>query len=99
MSWAVLQITVLIGRALPLRDPKTFGRLHPHSDNGVVFLAGSYSYPGIPLLEGCVGSAKRAAESVLGEREAGFFGGVDWDVGKGSLLGRIWRWRRSGITI
>ena len=86
-------------RALPLRDPTTFGRLHPPSDDGVVFLAGSYSYPGIPLLEGCVGSAKKAVEGILGQRDVAHLGGVDWDRGRGSLVGRVWRWRRSGTVI
>ena len=86
------------GRALPVRDPALFDRLHPRSKSAVVYLAGSYAYPGIPLLEGCVGSAKHAAEAVLGER-LDDLGGVDWSVGQGGVLGRLWRWRSRKAVI
>lgn len=74
--------------------------LHPPSP-GIVYLAGSYAYPGIPLLEGCVGSAKRVVKALsddlcqshsdrLEDSE-----GPDWSKGQGGLMGRIWRWRNS----
>lgn len=99
-------------RALPLRTPgPTLADLHPPIPDGahtsLVHLAGSYAYPGIPLLEGCVGSAVRATSEILasasvarervqqssarrGQRVAQL-GGVDWDAGRGGLLGRLWR--------
>ncbi|BEI89149.1 uncharacterized protein CcaverHIS019_0205110 [Cutaneotrichosporon cavernicola] len=82
-------------RALPLADDDTLNGLHPRRGPGEgrarVFLAGSYAYPGIPLLEGCVGSARRVVEDMLG-REVRC---IDWDAGRGSFAGRAWRWRRS----
>lgn len=98
--------------ALPLRDPRILDALHPLSstNTAAVYLAGSYAYPGIPLLEGCVGSAKRAVEAILedwqrsqGERDEHgekleyrklVDDAVDWDAGKGGVLGRLWRWKR-----
>lgn len=62
----------------------------------MVHLAGSYAYPGIPLLEGCVGSARLAAARVLDEgfaSDGGRLGGVDWAAGRGGPVGRLWRWR------
>lgn len=47
-----------------MRDGKTFELLHPHED-GLVYLAGSYAHPGIPLLEGCVASAITAVGRVI----------------------------------
>ncbi|WWD20562.1 hypothetical protein CI109_105038 [Kwoniella shandongensis] len=110
-------------RALPLKRPtETIHALRPNSPNSLVYLVGSYAYPGIPLLEGCVGSAKLAVENILASDKAarekvakldgsakkekkrvGWFawqrgglgvGDVDWDVGRGSRIVRIWRWRR-----
>ena len=82
-------------RALPLRDPTTMERLHPPpgpSGKTLVHLAGSYAYPGIPLLEGCVGSARQVVEVITGEQGAGQ---VDWEVGNGGWVGRAWRYRPS----
>ncbi|KAI9633634.1 uncharacterized protein MKK02DRAFT_34559 [Dioszegia hungarica] len=88
-------------RALPLRDPTIFKRLHPSSSPtshpALIHLAGSYAYPGIPLLEGCVGSAINATSVILGKPRQEI-GGLDWSTGRGGRLGRIWRWRRSGIV-
>jgi hypothetical protein len=82
-------------RALPLAEDATLSGLRPPRGPGEgrprVFLAGSYAYPGIPLLEGCVGSARRVVEDMLGREVRS----VDWDAGRGSRLGRAWRWRRS----
>jgi len=96
-------------RALPLQNPEaTLCALHPPSRAGsrpLIHLAGSYAYPGIPLLEGCVGSAKRVVEEILEqhsghERDEKSRGGavdkLDWTAGDGSFLGRAWRWRRKG---
>lgn len=47
-----------------MRDGKTFELLHPQED-GLVYLAGSYAHPGIPLLEGCVASARTAVGRVI----------------------------------
>lgn len=79
-----------------------------------MYLAGSYVYPGIPLLEGCVGSAKEVVKSILeGEkyraeselregpdkrgkrkqRQIEPVGGIDWEVGRGGLITKAWRWR------
>ncbi|WVQ86007.1 hypothetical protein IAT38_008175 [Cryptococcus sp. DSM 104549] len=53
-------------RALPASNSaQTLESLRAHSLNALVYLAGSYVYPGIPLLEGCVGSAKLAVEAML----------------------------------
>lgn len=102
--------------ALPLRNPfKTIRALHP--SHGVVYLAGAYAWSGIPLLEGCIGSAKRVVNSIttdfnqgssidsdqtrLRPRKKGMGGEgelemeVDWSKGRGGLVGRIWRWRRT----
>jgi hypothetical protein len=94
---------MLIKSALPLSNPtKTIPLLHP--SHGMIYLAGSYAYPGIPLLEGCVGSAKRVTEALIedlgvddgyqgeGEREM-----VDWSKGRGGFIGRLWRWRKKDI--
>lgn len=82
-------------RALPLDDDSTLAGLRPSRRLGEgrprVFLAGSYAYPGIPLLEGCVGSARRVVEDMLGREVRS----INWDTGRGSLAGRAWRWRRS----
>ncbi|OCF42573.1 hypothetical protein I317_03557 [Kwoniella heveanensis CBS 569] len=54
-------------RALPLRRPReTLSALRPTLSR--IYIAGSYAYPGIPLLEGCVGSAKLAVEAILRDR-------------------------------
>lgn len=74
-------------RALPLSDERTLDALRGQER---IFIAGSYAYPGIPLLEGCVGSARRVVRDVFGPVADG---GVDWEAGRGSLLGRAWRWR------
>lgn len=55
----------------------------------LVHLVGSYVYPGIPLLEGCVGSARRVVREILGREPE-----LDWDAGRGGMVGRAWRWRR-----
>ncbi|WWC65427.1 uncharacterized protein I303_108045 [Kwoniella dejecticola CBS 10117] len=102
-------------RALPLKEPckilpflrNTSKSYSPPST--IVHIVGSYAYPGIPLLEGCVGSAKMAAEILLAELRPErshpdgkpmdisemrrVVGGVDWTTGKGGIWGRIWRWR------
>ena len=88
-------VFLLMVRALPLPDATTLKRLHPSvTKDSIVHLAGSYAYPGIPLLEGCVGSARLAAKRVLGD-EVTDPGGIDWQAGEGGRVGRIWRWRRS----
>ncbi|KAL1409855.1 hypothetical protein Q8F55_003854 [Vanrija albida] len=49
-------------RALPLRSKETLVGFHPPRGADpapLIYLAGSYAYPGIPLLEGCVGTATR----------------------------------------
>ena len=76
------KLTATDGRALPVRNPKLFDRLHPKATDGLVYLAGSYAYPGIPLLEGCVGSARRAASAVLGQ-DMDDIGNIDWTAGRG----------------
>jgi hypothetical protein len=91
---------MLIKSALPLSNPaRTIPLLHP--SHGMIYLAGSYAYPGIPLLEGCVGSAKRVTEALVedlgidddeGEGER-----VDWSKGRGGFIGRLWRWRKRDI--
>jgi hypothetical protein len=109
-DWMVILIVI---RALPLSTPgPTLANLHPPIPDGahapLVHLAGSYAYPGIPLLEGCVGSAVRAASEILASAYAARvpqssarraqrvaqLGGVDWDAGRGGLIGRLWRHRR-----
>jgi hypothetical protein len=99
--------------ALPLANPQTMiTALHPPSP-GIVYLAGSYAYPGIPLLEGCVGSAKRVVSALADDlhldleydrehehphsRHARTDLGVDWTKGNGSLVGRVWRWRKREV--
>ena len=93
--------------ALPLRNPsKTIRALHPSP--GIVYLAGAYAWSGIPLLEGCIGSAKRVVRSITTDFDSelesiragragkkGLQGEVDWNKGRGGLVGRIWRWRRT----
>jgi hypothetical protein len=84
-------------RALPLRDARTLAGLHPPTEaRPLVALVGSYAYPGIPLLEGCVGSARRVVEDLLHLPPQAAAGGVDWDAGRGGVIGRLWRWRRVG---
>ena len=71
-------------------------------------IVGSYAYPGIPLLEGCVGSAIRVTRQLVRERKRRSLheereqcefahkhriGGVDWSSGAGSQIGQWWRWR------
>ncbi|WWC72398.1 uncharacterized protein I206_106360 [Kwoniella pini CBS 10737] len=102
-------------RALPLKEPcKVLPFLQNTSrsylpPSTIVHIVGSYAYPGIPLLEGCVGSAKMAAEFILMEvrpernhpdgkpmdvsEMRKVVGGVDWTTGKGGIWGRLWRWR------
>lgn len=91
-------------RALPLRDDRTLAGLRPtpegdkekEKETPLIYLAGSYAYPGIPLLEGCVGSARRAVEDMFGTGVRPETGGVDWSAGQGGLVGRMWRWRWRG---
>lgn len=91
--------------ALPLsRLEVTLPALHPGP--GLIYLAGAYAYPGIPLLEGCIGSARMAADAIVHERRSGLsdgdraeesgeeLEGIDWDAGRGSWIGRMMRWRR-----
>jgi hypothetical protein len=76
----------------------------------LIYIVGSYAYPGIPLLEGCVGSSKRAVRYVVDDlnlslsagltsesdqekRDGSREGEIDWNRGRGGMLGRIWRWR------
>ncbi|ORY35873.1 hypothetical protein BCR39DRAFT_512746 [Naematelia encephala] len=83
-------------RALPLKHAKTtLKSLHPpiSSKKRILFLAGSYAHPGIPLLEGCIGSAKRVVCDMLSLEPEGKVGNVNWDIGRGNLIGRAWRWR------
>ena len=82
--------TAQLERALPLHRPEILKDLHPEGDRRAVYLAGSYAYPGIPLLEGCAGSARWVARDILGHDPQV----LNWDIGRGSLLGRAWRWRR-----
>ncbi|WVO20404.1 uncharacterized protein IAS62_001700 [Cryptococcus decagattii] len=114
-SKRVLSVSKL-ERALAVSNPhETLPLLQPHSLNALIYLAGSYVYPGIPLLEGCVGSAKDVVKSILegkryhietelGEspdmwdkkkhgRKIEPVGGIDWEVGRGGLIMRAWRWR------
>ncbi|WVQ70536.1 hypothetical protein IAR50_000055 [Cryptococcus sp. DSM 104548] len=121
-SGKILSVSKL-ERALALTNPtSTLNNLQPHSLNALIYLAGSYVHPGIPLLEGCVASAKKVVEFILeadrhhheqklkegkgkwkdlakagrkgkGKGGNGGVGGVDWRVGEGSKLGRVWRWR------
>jgi hypothetical protein len=50
--------------ALPLPNPsRTLPSLNP--GKGLVYIVGSYAYPGIPLLEGCVGSSKRVMGTLV----------------------------------
>ncbi|WVQ95727.1 hypothetical protein IAU59_002826 [Kwoniella sp. CBS 9459] len=100
---AVLSVSRL-ERALPLRRPReVLSALRPTSSR--IYIAGSYAYPGIPLLEGCVGSAKLAVEAILREQRDGNdggndssielrTGGVDWKYGRGGWAERVWNWRR-----
>jgi hypothetical protein len=98
-------------RALPSSDPDILADLsHPSTQAGtssetpLVLFAGAYAYPGIPLLEGCVGSALRATrtfiESIDGEKtlqaqvQTDRIGGIDWTTGLGGKWGRLWRARR-----
>ncbi|WVR08447.1 hypothetical protein IAU60_005502 [Kwoniella sp. DSM 27419] len=92
-------------RALPLTHPRrTLTAIRSNAQE--VHIAGSYAYPGIPLLEGCVGSAKLAVEAILhgqsGQHEEGgiaqagtgrHIGEIDWDHGRGGWVERMWRWR------
>jgi hypothetical protein len=85
--------------ALPLPNPsRTLPSLNP--GKGLVYIVGSYAYPGIPLLEGCVGSSRRLMgtlvddlnlDSALQCMDADIE--VDWSTGRGGLIGRVWRWR------
>ncbi|TYJ51116.1 hypothetical protein B9479_008331, partial [Cryptococcus floricola] len=90
-------------RALALKDPlSTLQNLQPHSPKALIYLAGSYVHPGIPLLEGCVASARKVVEGVLegdryhhvrklGEgkgRGEGKNLGVGRKVGKGGIKGK-----------
>ncbi|WWC92098.1 uncharacterized protein L201_007052 [Kwoniella dendrophila CBS 6074] len=53
-------------RALPLKEPgKVLAFLRTNTPESCVYIVGSYAYPGIPLLEGCVGSAKLAVENII----------------------------------
>ena len=97
----------LMDSALPLPNPsRTTPQLHPSP--GLVYLAGAYAYPGIPLLEGCIGSSRRVVRSVVREFELDVHAGtgkgsdgdakgdrVDWSKGRGGVVGRIWRWRKN----
>ena len=66
-----------------------------------MYIVGSYANPGIPLLEGCVGSSRRVVDMLVDDLELELDSGegpeggeVDWNVGRGGLIGRSWRWRR-----
>lgn len=86
-------------RALPLRSKETLVGFHPPRGADpapLIYLAGSYVYPGIPLLEGCVGSARRVVDDICGLGSYPATGGVDWETGRGGLVGRVWRWRLVG---
>ncbi|WRT70522.1 uncharacterized protein IL334_007520 [Kwoniella shivajii] len=83
-------------RALPLRQPnQILPYLRNPSPSACVYIVGSYAYPGIPLLEGCVGSAKLAVERILANDPAHMskISGIDWDHGRGNWVARAWRWR------
>jgi len=54
----------LTGSALPLPNPlRTLPSLNP--GKGLVYIVGSYAYPGIPLLEGCVGSSRKVMGTLV----------------------------------
>ena len=100
-----LELTLVL-RALPPTHPEDF--LSALQDTGTggtstaIHVIGSYAYPGIPLLEGCVGSAIRAVKQIredeldwrdMSGRSRSDLGGVDWSAGQGRIVGRLWRWR------
>ena len=66
-----------------------------------MYIVGSYAYPGIPLLEGCVGSSKKVLSTLaddlsldlVSERVERGSTEVYWSKGRGGIFGRIWRWR------
>jgi hypothetical protein len=59
-----------------------------------VYIVGSYAYPGIPLLEGCVGSSKKVVGALVDHLSlSGKEEEVDWSIGRGGFIGRVWRWR------
>ena len=85
--------------ALPLPTPHlTLPALNP--GKGSVYIVGSYAPPGMPLLEGCVGSSRRVVDMLVDDldlassTDLGEAREVDWEVGRGRLIGRLWRWRR-----
>jgi hypothetical protein len=93
--------------ALPLPNPsRTLPSLNP--GKGLVYIVGSYAYPGIPLLEGCVGSSKRVMGTLvddlgLSSPSPSLSAEIDekrrkeeegdWSKGRGGFIGRVWRWR------
>ena len=66
-----------------------------------MYIVGSYAYPGIPLLEGCVGSSKKVLSTLVDDLSLNMSSQevardsleVDWSKGRGGLFGRMWRWR------
>lgn len=60
-----------------------------------MYIVGSYAYPGIPLLEGCVGSSKCVMDVLVDDLNLDVDAGVDWSRGRGGVIGRVWRWRSS----
>jgi len=66
-----------------------------------VYIVGSYAYPGIPLLEGCVGSSKKVLRTLVDDLSLDLVSqglerdntDVDWGKGRGGIIGRVWRWR------
>ena len=66
-----------------------------------MYIVGSYAYPGIPLLEGCVGSSKKVLDTLVDDLSVDLVSEgvdrgsaeVDCSRGRGGLVGRVWRWR------
>lgn len=66
-----------------------------------MYIVGSYAYPGIPLLEGCVGSSKKVLSTLADDLSLDLVSEgvkrdsteVDWSRGRGGFTGRVWRWR------
>ncbi|KAL7422685.1 hypothetical protein Q5752_001976 [Cryptotrichosporon argae] len=80
-------------RALPVSRAETLANLRPAgTDDELIHLAGSYAYPGVPLLEGCVGSARIVVDAVMRSQPAQREG-IDWDAGRGGLARRAWTWK------
>ncbi|ORX41148.1 hypothetical protein BD324DRAFT_648038 [Kockovaella imperatae] len=103
-SGSVLGIARL-ERALPLENPDTILEslsVAPGSSDEAshkIHFVGSYAHSGIPLLEGCVGSALRVVKEILESEGLRTrtnktpLGHVDWTQGLGGRVGRLWRWR------